>query len=190
MSDGATTLRRVIDALDSVGAKHMVVGSFASTFHGEPRTTRDIDIVVEAGAAEIARFVAALSESAESDWYADADAAQEAVTSRSMFNVIDTGTGWKVDVMIQKDSEFAKSEFSRRQAAELLGTPVFVASAEDTILSKLLWARDSESERHMRDAAGVVAAVGESLDEDYIEQWAEQLGIVDLWRQASEGSAG
>jgi len=182
VSDAGATLRRVVEALDASGAKHMVVGSFASTFHGEPRTTRDIDIVVEAGPEEIDRFLASLP---DSKWYADADAARDALKRRSMFNVIDLETGWKVDVIFLKRDAFAESEFSRRFVTELLGTRVFVASAEDTILSKLAWARESGSERQLSDAAGIVASCGDALDRTYIDRWAAELDVTDPWQRIS-----
>jgi len=160
----------------------MIVGSFASTFHGEPRTTRDIDLVVKAGPEEVDRFIASLP---ESKWYADADAARNALERRSMFNVIDLETGWKVDLIFLKRGAFAESEFSRRLATNLLGTGVFVASAEDTILSKLAWARESGSERQLRDVAGIVASCGDALDAAYIEHWAEELDVSPLWRRIS-----
>ncbi len=62
MSGAGETLARVVAALDSAGARHMVVGSFASTLHGEPRTTHDVDLVVQMGREELERFVAALPE--------------------------------------------------------------------------------------------------------------------------------
>lgn len=183
MSDAAGTLRRVVEALRAAGAEHMIVGSFASAFHGEPRTTRDIDIVVEADREVLDRFVASLP---AEEWYADADAAREALERRSMFNVIDLRTGWKVDLIVRKDDSFAESEFSRRIVAELLGTRVFVATAEDTILSKLLWARESGSDRQLRDVKGIVAACGESLDRAYLDRWARELELLDAWRSASD----
>ena len=117
MSEGGVTLGRVIDALERAGVEHMVVGSFASTFHGTPRTTRDIDIVVRASADQVRSFVKGLP---ESKWYADSSAAVEAHTRSSMFNVIDLENGWKVDLIFLKPDAFAESEFSRRQAVELL----------------------------------------------------------------------
>jgi len=33
--------------LDEAGIPYMVVGSYASAFHGEPRMTQDIDMVVD-----------------------------------------------------------------------------------------------------------------------------------------------
>ena len=180
MSDAGPTLRRVVEALDAAGARHMVVGSFASAFHGEPRTTRDIDIVVEAGPEELNRFLASLP---ESRWYSDAAAAHEALERRSMFNVIDHDTGWKVDVIFLKRGAFAEGEFSRRLSTELLGCRVFVATAEDTILSKLSWARESGSERQLNDVAGIVAACGDALDRSYVDRWADELGLMDLWQR-------
>ena len=74
MSGARETIGRITAALDSAGARYMIVGSFASTAHGEPRTTQDIDIVVDASPSELDRFVASLPKSA---WYVDADAARE-----------------------------------------------------------------------------------------------------------------
>ena len=93
-----------------------------------------------------------------------------------------------MDIILLKRDAFAESEFSRRQAVELLGTSVFVASAEDTILSKLTWAHESGSDLQLRDAAGVVASCGDVLDRDYVERWADELGLGDLWRRVSEPS--
>ena len=40
-------LAHIVAALDAAGIPHMVAGSFASTFHGDPRTTQDIDLVID-----------------------------------------------------------------------------------------------------------------------------------------------
>ena len=163
----------------------MVVGSFASTFHGEPRTTRDIDIVVQADSRTITKFVESLP---ESEWYVDADAARDAHAHNSMFNVIDIQSGWKVDVICMRTGAFAKSEFSRRLPADILGARVFIASAEDTILAKLSWCRDSSSERQLRDVAGIVSSIGERLDREYLNYWIDELGLAALWLQVSSES--
>jgi hypothetical protein len=49
----------------------MVIGSFASTLHGQPRTTQNIDLVIHAGPEELDRLLESLPKSA---WYLDADA--------------------------------------------------------------------------------------------------------------------
>jgi hypothetical protein len=64
---------------------------------------------------------------------------------------------------------------------------VTLVSPEDAILSKLEWARRSgDSERQLRDAAGVLE-LNPSLDQQYVEKWAEALGVDDLWRRIAEG---
>ena len=40
-------LRKVIRVLDGAGIEYMVTGSIASSLQGEPRTTHDVDLVVD-----------------------------------------------------------------------------------------------------------------------------------------------
>jgi hypothetical protein len=40
-----------------------------------------------------------------------------------------------------------------------------------------------ESERQLADAAGIAAVAGATLDRKYVEQWAEHLAVLDLWRR-------
>jgi len=123
----------------------------------------------------------------EDDYYVDPNTAREAFRYRSMFNVIDHASGWKVDFIIRKNRDFSREEFARRQAASILGVPVYVASPEDTIVSKLEWSRMSGgSERQRRDIAGVVATLREQLDRAYIERWVHELSLSDEWTQAQK----
>jgi len=132
-------------------------------------------------------FLAALP---ASRWYVDAEAARAALRDHSMFNVIDQATGWKVDLVCLRDTAFARSEFERRLRTDVLGIAAFVATAEDTILAKLAWARDSGSERQLRDVRGIIAASGAPLDRAYLDHWAAELGLSESWRaaQASLGN--
>ena len=85
-------------------------------------------------------------------------------------------------MVILKDRPFSHEEFQRRQLVDLALGRVSIVSSEDSILSKLEWARRSgESERQLRDAAGVLE-VNPSLDRAYIEKWATELGVMDLWQ--------
>jgi len=65
-----------------------------------------------------------------------------------------------------------------------------LATAEDTILSKLEWSKlGGGSERQLADVGGMIELKGADLDREYIERWARVLGVLDLWRQADRGSA-
>ena len=60
------------------------------------------------------------------------------------------------------------------------GVDVFVASPEDTVLSKLEWAARGQSERELADASSVLAMAGETIDDAYLDRWASELGLQDL----------
>jgi hypothetical protein len=125
-------LAEVVRGLDSAGIRHMVAGSVASTLHGEPRTTQDIDMVIDPTATALERLVGGFDPSRfyVGDWVA-------ALERRDQFNVIDTTTGAKVDLIVRKDRPFSRSEFERRQPVVIMGVATAVATVEDTILAKL-----------------------------------------------------
>jgi hypothetical protein len=75
-------------------------------------------------------------------------------------------------------------EFARRERRDLGGLVVSIATAEDTILSKLEWSgKGGGSERQLGDALGVLRVVGDRIDRAYVERWAETLGVLDLWQE-------
>ncbi len=164
----------------------MVTGSVGCMLHGEPRATYDIGIVIDPTPEQRSAMLEAL----DRDWIVFADAAREALRNRSMFNVINQAGAEKVDFIIRRDREYSKMEFSRRVSATLLGTEISVVSPEDSILSKLEWAKKGDSERQFRDAVGVAVTQTGRLDFDYMRRWAGTLGLSDelsrLLRRTSE----
>lgn len=176
-------LERLVEILDGSGVPFMIAGSFASAAHGLPRTTQDLDIVIDPPSAAALDHLLRLMP--PGDYYVDAAAAHDALRRRSMFNAIDQASGWKVDFIVRKNRAFSREEFGRRVKLSLLDVPVFVASPEDTIVAKLEWSsRSGGSERQRRDVAGVVATVAGLLDRPYIERWVDELGLQDEWRIA------
>jgi len=171
-------LARIARQLEETQIPYMIVGSMASSYHGEPRMTRDVDLVIDPEPASLHRFLDALS---PNEFYVDRDAAATALTERSQFNVVEMASGWKVDFVIRKDRLFSLAEFKRRREADVLGVRAYVASAEDTIIAKLEWARSGDSERQLRDVAGILELSGDRLDLAYIERWTSELGLADLW---------
>lgn len=176
---------KVIDALERLGVVYMVAGSFASNFHGVPRMTQDADLVVALDEPGVLILVREL----ETDFYVSEEAAKEAVRLKRLFNAIHLATGFKVDLVIKKDRPFSDEELARRTPGTLAGRPVSFASAEDTILSKLEWSRDAGSDRQLADADGIIQIQAASLDWDYLEKWADELGVRDLLDDARRGPA-
>lgn len=177
MSDQADFLNRLTAKLSAAGIPFMLVGSVAASYHGHPRSTLDIDLVVEADEAALCRFARSLGDG----YYVDEDAIRDAVRWRSVFNIIDEDSGFKADLIVRKDRPFSRTEFGRRMQARIMDRTIEMATPEDVILSKLEWSRIGASERQFTDALQVARTQGNSLDLDYLEKWAGELGVGDLW---------
>lgn len=185
MTSIAAFLRRLGAAFEAADVPFMIAGSLASTAHGLPRTTQDVDIVIDPPGER--QFRALLAAFPPETFYLDRETAQDAFQRRSMFNVIDHRSGWKADLIFRKNRRFSRQEFARRISMPLLGVPVFVASPEDTIIAKLEWsARSCGSERQRRDVAGIVATLGAALDEEYVTRWVDELGLAEEWACARQ----
>lgn len=184
MTPEESALARLVAILDDLAIPYMVAGSLASSHHGRPRTTNDIDVVVDPSPHTLELLVGRL---AAAGFYVDADVAREALRRRRQFNAIDTSTGAKLDLIVRKDRAFSVGELARRRRVPLGELAVALASPEDTIVSKLEWAaRAAGSEKQLEDVRGVVEVLGSELDLAYVERWAAELGVLELWRRVRQ----
>lgn len=173
--------RRILTLLDAAQISYMVTGSFASSFHGTPRTTQDIDLVVFPTVGQLRGFLQSLP---ESDYYASEPAVLEALERRGQFNVIDLKSGWKIDFIIGKDRPFSREEFARRAVVNFMGMSLTMASVEDTILAKLEWSKLGESTRQLEDVVAMLKVRHDEIDTEYLARWIEALGLDEVWRRA------
>ena len=179
----------VVEVLESQSIAYLIGGSVASGIHGMPRSTQDIDLVVELSLPQAAPFVHRLG----TGFYVDLEAVEEAVRRHRSFNLIHLETMVKVDLFVAKEEAFVRSQMARRQRHVLLRNPercVYVASPEDTILAKLAWYRSGgeTSSSQWSDVLGVMKIQGSRLDKAYLEQWASRIGVADLLSQALQDS--
>jgi hypothetical protein len=177
----AELLADVTGRLDRTRIAYMVTGSFASTYYGEPRSTRDLDIVIDPSTDGLAILVESL---ATDGYYVDRDAASAALRERTQFNAIGTDSS-KVDFIVRKDRPFSREEFGRRRRADLLGQPVFIATVEDMIIAKLEWSVPFDSERQLRDVAAMLEVAGDGVDRAYIERWVAALRLEAPWQRVT-----
>jgi hypothetical protein len=172
-------LQRLVRALERLGLPYFVTGGWATIFYGEPRFTKDIDVVVDLTAADVRGL---LAEFPPPEFYASEEAALDAVRRHRQFNIIQSRTGWKVDVIIPSRGAFDRSRFARSQRLDVGGFEAQFAAPEDAILMKLVYYREGGSDRHLRDIAGVLQIAGDRVDRAYIAGWAEQLGVAAEWQ--------
>ena len=168
-------LKTVVCALEQLDVEYMVSGSIASSLQGEPRSTHDIDIVVNLPRSKAHALAAAFP---PPGYYLDEEAVTGAIAASGMANLINTDTGDKVDFWMLTEDPFDRSRFARRYYEEVLGIHFAVFSPEDTILMKLRWARMSGgSEKHFLDAVRVYEVQDERLDQEYLREWELKLGL-------------
>jgi hypothetical protein len=172
---------RICAALQVAEVPHMLTGSFASSIHGAPRATQDIDIVIAPTREQLLRL---LDRFPATEYYVSRDAALDALERYEQFNVIDLATGWKVDFIIRKTRNFSREEFDRRYPLEVEGVTLDVASAEDVLIAKLEWAKLGTSARQIDDAAGIIRIQGDQLNTAYVERWVHTLDLDEQWREA------
>ena len=178
----------VIEALTALGVRYHLGGSYASSVHGIPRQTQDIDLV----AALTPDTAAALVRRLAAQFYADEESARDAARARRSFNLVHLDSGIKVDLFVLGDSSFDREEFEYAvPITDDQGNVVVVKSAEHTILRKLLWYRagGEVSERQWADVVGIVDAQGDRLNIDLLRRWGRELEIEDLLARALGPSA-
>ena len=169
-------LRIVSERLEAARIFFMLTGSFAMAYYATPRMTRDIDLVVALEGRDVETVVRAFS----GDFYIDADDVRSAVASQRLFNLMHLASGIKVDLIVRKDTEYRRVEFGRRREVLISAVKTWIVSLEDLILSKLLWAADSDSELQRRDVRSLLDA---GVDDAYLDQWAAKLGVAKFLEQ-------
>ena len=175
-------LRRISKILDIQKISYMLVGSFAVSLYGLSRATHDIDLVIAANENDLNNLLHALGD----DYYYDQSAAANALARSEMFNIIDESSMDKIDFWIYNNDDFSRSQFDRKKYLDIGGYMVWVQSAEDTVLSKLIWHGISKSERQLEDVKSILAASSSKLDWDYLDKWAETLNITELLNKQKE----
>ncbi len=168
-------LKRVIEALDHNGIPYMLVGSIVSSLQGHPRSTHDIDIVVQISIKAGEHLVAAFP---LPDYLLDPFAVRAAIATHKMFNLLDNIGGDKVDFWVLEVNPYKQTAFERRVPARIAGTDVWVQAPEDTILSKLHWAKEiGGSEKQFNDALSVYELQFGRLDTAYMNDWSKRIGV-------------
>ena len=146
----------------------MLTGSMASNAWGIPRTTHDLDFIVQLPPAEVSHFVELFT---AEDYFVDEAMVRSACQPPHQFNVLHIPSALKVDFWTLRIDEFEREMFRRKVKDSSLGETVWIATAEDVVLHKLYWNNLTPSERQLGDVAGVAAAQRGRLDEDYMRLW-------------------
>lgn len=179
MENELDIVRDVSVRLDSAGIAYMLTGSMAMNYYAQPRMTRDIDVVVALNRGDAERIVSLFSP----EYYVSREAVNSSIAHESLFNLIHQESVIKVDCIVQKQNEYRRAEFNRRQRIQIQDFATWIVSKEDLILSKLYWAKDSRSELQLRDVRNLVST---GCDQTYIARWTAALEVDTLWKEVTE----
>ncbi len=176
-------LKDCLQRLNRTGINYMLTGSMASNAWGIPRTTHDLDFVIQIPPAA----ASLLAEAFSGDYYLDPETIQTAFRPPYQFNVIHIPSALKIDFWMLRPQPFEGEMFRRRLQYAILGEPAWISTPEDVILHKLYWHTITPSDRQLGDVAGVVAVQRGQLDVIYLRHWASELRLDALLEEALSG---
>ena len=170
--------------LNSSGIAYMLTGSMASNAWGIPRTTHDLDFVIQLPPSQIPMLMKVFD---DPDYFLDEASVRAAYQPPHQFNVIHVPSALKADFWLLRPVPFDCEMFGRRIQDSWFGEPLWLTTAEDIILHKLYWNRITPSDRQTADVAGVVHVQRGRLDELYLRKWASEVGLLAELEEALSG---
>jgi hypothetical protein len=177
-------LEQVVLTFERLQIPYLITGSVASMAYGEPRLTNDIDLVAAIKPQHITALVAAFP---PPSFFLSDEAVRTAITHQTQFNIIHPASGLKIGVMVRKDTPFDRSRFARaRTLRPTESYPAAFASAEDVIIKKMEYYKEGGFDKHLRDITGMMKISGQEIDQAYIAEWADRLGLRPTWDMIRE----
>jgi hypothetical protein len=180
----ASLISLFVRPLNQLRIPYMVTGAVASVVYGEPRFTRDIDLVVELRPRDARRFAEAWS---AAEFYVPPVEVIEEESGRAAhghFNVIHHQTAMRADIYLPGSDALNAWAFAHQVVRRIDNDEVFLAPIEAVILSKLRYYQMGKSDRHLRDIHQMLRISGELVDRPELERWAVRLGVEGEWKQA------
>jgi hypothetical protein len=169
-----------VEPLNRLGLPYMVTGAVAAIIYGDPRLTRDIDLVVDLRASDAGRFAAAFPEPSFYVTPADVIAEEARRERRGHCNVVHIATSLKADIYLAGRDPLHAWALERRIEEVSSGIRIWLAPIEYVLLRKLEWLRDSGSEKHLTDIRAMVRVGGDRIDRAALNDWIARLDLESL----------
>ena len=163
-------LEKITAIFKKLDIQYMISGSMAMNFYSVSRATRDIDIVVHMQEKDINNFIKNLT-----NFYFNKDTIIKETRNHGMYNIVDLETGFKIDIILLKKTDYFKEAFSNKLIKNELGFEIDVISLEDLIIAKLIWIQQLQSDRQKEDITMLLNNTKTNIE--YIKKWVDTLNI-------------
>jgi len=164
-------LKSISKELESRNIPYMLSGSIALNNYCVPRMTVDIDIVIELYEEKLSEFLSIFDE----NFYYNAETVKSETKKHGIFNIIDHETGFKIDFILRKESDYRQLEFLRRTKVKIEDIEVWIVTPEDLVISKIDWIQHFQSEKQITDIKNLLAISG--IEKKYILDWCQKLSL-------------
>lgn len=167
--------------LNRAGIRYVIGGSVAAMFYGEPRFTRDVDMVVFLNESSIRQLPEIFP---PADFYlppSEVIAVEVARQERGQFNIIHLDTTFKADIYPTGRDDFNAWAFRNKRAVTYEGETLVLAPPEYVIVRKLEYFREGGSDKHLRDIRGMLNISGEQINQTDLQEWIQRQGVQAEW---------
>lgn len=177
IQDSGSLAAQLHQIFGMLNVPYFITGGLAAIAWGEPRTTRDVDIVLAIPPNEIGPVVSTL-EAAGFSKDSFEPGVEDVMSGRlKTLQITHMETISRADLIIADDEDQAL--FQRRRSLSFPGAgDLYFASPEDVVLNKLRWSQQSRSEKQWRDVLGILKTQS-SLNLVYLHQRAAEIGVAD-----------
>jgi hypothetical protein len=117
-------LKKVLAVLEENQIDYMITGSLVSSMQGEPRASHDVDIVINITSSSVPPLIKAFP---SSQYYLSEKSIHEAIARKSMFNLLDTTEGDKIDFWMLSGDAYDQSRFTRKTEEMVFGTKMKIS---------------------------------------------------------------
>ena len=177
--DPVEIVARVLRALNDLHVPYMIVGSLSSNMYGEPRMTKDADVVVQLGDTPLS----ALLEKLGTDYQIDRQLGFETVTGTTRYHIRHVEDDFLVELFELTSDLHNQQRFERRRETTFGGVKTYVPTAEDVLVQKLRWYRRGKPPKDIQDAENVMEVQVGHLDLAYIRRWCDEHGTRELFEE-------
>ncbi len=181
MAEFEYLVKRIAGILDKICLKYVIVGGFATILRGRPRTTTDLELIIENNPEGVENFLKSLS---EEGFDVMEKQVRMAITEGTNASIFDNQSPLPIDSKVAKKADDLNALTSAVKES-YLGISIQVASVEQILYGKVLYLGDisdiPDTElleyQDVRDFVNVFREQQEIINLDLLKENVKRIGL-------------